>query len=99
MRLQADRRLLRVDPDREVVERHLDDVPPYLVDVVGIVGQRLRVGEEEELAVGVLERHAVPEGARVVAKVKRPGGPVAGEDDGGRHVRISVQEERDAARG
>ncbi len=58
-RLHADRGLFRIDPGREIVERDLDNVAAHLVGVVGVVDQRLRVGQQQELAVRLLHHDTV----------------------------------------
>src|SRR5208282_5617639 len=49
---------------------------------VGVVGQRLGVGEKKILAMTALERDAVAQRSDVMAEMQRSGRAVAGEDDG-----------------
>nr|GEU28206.1 hypothetical protein [Tanacetum cinerariifolium] len=83
LRLDQDGRLGGIDAHGQVVERHFHHVAVHLVDVVHIVGQRLRVGQHDELLVIVLVGHAVAQAAHVMAEVQRAGGTVAGQDHGG----------------
>ena len=71
----------RVDADGQIVERHLQDVVADLDVVAHVVGQGLGVGDQQELAVAVLQGHAVLQRADKVAQVQLAGGAVAGEDD------------------
>ena len=48
LRLYEDRRTLGVDAARKVVERDLDDVLAHLVRIVGVVRERLCVGDHDE---------------------------------------------------
>ena len=52
-RLDEDGRLLGIEAHGEIVEGHLDDVLPHFLRVVGIVGECLRVGNEDKHAVEV----------------------------------------------
>jgi hypothetical protein len=56
-RLQVNRRLVRVDAHREVVQHHLADVGAHLLDVFvrGARGQRVQVGNQEVALVLVLQ--------------------------------------------
>jgi hypothetical protein len=54
----------------------------YLADVIHVVGERLGVGQHDELAVLVLVGNAIAQAAHEVAEVQRAGGTVAGQDDG-----------------
>ena len=83
--LHADRGRGRVDPDGKVVGRDLQDVRRTRSRLVRVVGQRLGVGEQQELAVAVLERHAVAQRADIVPEVQRAGGAVAGQNNGSGH--------------
>jgi hypothetical protein len=82
LRLDQDGRLGRIDADGQVVQRHFDHVAVHLVGVVHIVGQRLGVGQHDELLEIVLVCHAVAQAADEVAEVQRAGRTVAGQDDG-----------------
>ena len=69
---------------REVVERHLDDVLAHLFGVVGVVGERLRVGNHDEDALvfaRILQLDAAAQRAYVVSQVKFSGGAVPREYD------------------
>jgi hypothetical protein len=52
-----------------------------------VVGECLRVGEQQELRRVVLHLHACAQRADVVAEMQRAGGAVAGEDDRSGRVR------------
>ncbi len=58
-RLHADRSLFRINPGREIVERDLDDVAAHLFGVVRVVGERLRIGQKQELAMRILHGDTV----------------------------------------
>ena len=72
--------VLGVEPDGEPVHGHLDHRAADAVDVVGVVAQRLVVGDEEEALVLPLEPQPALQGPHVVAKVERPRGADAGQD-------------------
>ena len=69
-----------VDPNAQVIEHQSADVVFDLVEVVQPRGQQVKVGEEEERIVLVLEAHSVGERADVVSEmegvIRRP---VAGQ--------------------
>ena len=73
-----------VDAHGQVVQRHLQDVLAHLLRVVGVVGQRLRIGDHDvdliELA-GILQADALFQGADVVAHMQAACGAVAGQND------------------
>ena len=74
------RRLGGIQTAREVIERHLHDVAAYLLRIVGIVGQRLRVGYHDEYLVKfarVLQLDPLAQRPYVVAQMKPSGGSVA----------------------
>lgn len=83
-RLHAERRKARIDPDREVVQGEVEHVARDTPRIVGVVGERLRVGDQDELLVVVLERDAVAQAAAIVAEMERAGRAIAGQDDGAR---------------
>ena len=86
-RLQKDRGLLRVEPDRQPVENGVARVRGERLGV-GIVGrQRVEVGDEEETSIlpGVLKIDPVLDGSEVVAEVDAPGRSEPGQDDRVRH--------------
>ena len=80
-RLQVERRVLRVDAGRELVEDHRPGVGADLVDVgAGVLRrQHMQVGDDEERLVLVLQAHPVLDAADVVPEVQLAGGPVPGE--------------------
>ena len=81
-RLDEDGRLLGVDSAGEVVERYLEDVAADFLGVLGVVGERLRVGYHYVDFVefpGVLERHAALERAYVMSNVEAARRAVAGQ--------------------
>ncbi|MCQ0090513.1 type II toxin-antitoxin system Phd/YefM family antitoxin [Roseovarius sp. M141] len=80
--LQADRALARIDAHREIVERDLHHAAPDLFRIMGMIGERLRVGQKQELLMAVLKAQSVAQGASVMADMERPRGAVAGQDDG-----------------
>lgn len=88
--LDADGRHVRVDADSQVVDRDFQDVAPHLGRIMGVVGQCLGIGEQQVLAMAVLERDAVAQRPDVMTEVQRAGRAVAGQDDGafGRKVRV-----------
>ena len=73
-----------VDAHGQIVQRHLQDVLAHLLRVVGVVGQRLRIGDHDvdliELA-GILQADALFQGADVVAHMQAACGAVAGQND------------------
>ena len=80
-RLYADCGFFGVKAYREVVEHNVDDVVADFRRVVGVVGQRLVVGDKNVNLVklaGVLELNAPFERAHIVTEVKPAGGAVAG---------------------
>ena len=84
LRLDEDGGALGVEAAREVVERHLDDVLAHLFRVVGVVGERLRVGNHDEDALvfaRILQLDAAAQRAYVVSQVKFSGGAVPREYD------------------
>ena len=90
MGLQADRGFGRVDSDGEVVQRHLHHTAPHPVGVLRIVGEGLRIGQQQELLMRVLKPQAVAQRSGIVAKVQRAGGAVAGENNGSGHGSVLV---------
>ena len=84
LRLDEERRPFGVEAAGQVVERHLDDVLAHLFGVVGVVGERLRVGDHDEDLLelsGVLQLHAAAQRTYIVAEVQFAGRPVSGQDD------------------
>ena len=82
--LDEERHLIRVKAAGKVVQSYLDDVLADLFRVVGIVGEGLYVGDENEhpvIVALVLEEDTVPEGAYVMAQVKFTGRAVTGKND------------------
>ena len=57
-RLDENRRLVGIDPDGEVIERHLEDIFADSLRLMGIIGQRLRIGDHHELPVVLLDLDA-----------------------------------------
>ena len=72
--------LLRIEADREVVERDLEDVGLELFRMLEVVGQRLHVGDQHVGVVFVLQAHAVLQRADVMAEMQRAGRAVAGQN-------------------
>ena len=74
----------RVEARGEIVESNLDDVLTHFLRIVGIVGERLAVGNHHiyliELA-GILEFDATAQGTHEMAEMKAPGGTVARQYD------------------
>ena len=84
LRLDEERRFRGVETHREVVQRHFDDILTHLFRVVGIVGERLRIGDHNEYFVElarVLQLDAAAERTHEVAQVEPARGTVAGKDD------------------
>ena len=84
LRLDEERRFPGVEACREVVERHLDDVLPHLFGVVGVVGERLCVGDHDEYLLelpGVLQFDTAAERTHIVPQVEAARRTVAREDD------------------
>lgn len=82
--LDEDAGFFRVDADREVVQRDLKDVLPYLLRMLGVVGERLGVRDHDvDLVVlaGILKDDPLFQGSDVVAYVQAAGRPVARQDD------------------
>jgi hypothetical protein len=78
--MDEDRRAGRIDAGRQVVSDQAVYVPGQPTGHV-TVGEHLVVGDQhEQLHPGTLQPDTVREGAEVVAKMQRPGGPVAGCD-------------------
>ena len=84
LRLDEERRLLGIEAARKVIERHFDDVLPHLLRIVGIVRQRLCVGDHDEDPLEfarVLQLHATAQRAYVMAQMEPTGGSVARQYD------------------
>ena len=84
LRLYEKRRLLRVETRRHIVQRDLDYVLPDLFGVVGIVRQRLGVGDHYiDLVVfsAVLEFHPAAQGTHIVSDMEPTRRTVAGKDN------------------
>ena len=84
LRLDEERRFRGVETHREVVQRHFDDILTHLFRVVGIVGERLRIGDHNEYFVElarVLQLDAAAERTHEVAQMEPARGTVAGKDD------------------
>ena len=45
--LNADRGLCRVNSHRQIIQDHIDDIVPDLAGVIGVVGQRLVIGDQD----------------------------------------------------
>ena len=97
--LETESGLGRVEARGQVVGHHLQHVIGHLGRVVAVVGQRLQIGDHDELAVMVLGGHALAQGADVVADVQFAGGAVAGQDHGVVHVTLSSWVSREATKG
>lgn len=92
-RLNQNRRLGRINANRQIVQRHFDHVAMHLAGVVHIVGQRLGIGQHDELTIRALVRHAIAQAADEVSQMEWSGRTVAGKNDwfevaaaGGVHV-------------
>ena len=84
LRLDEKRRFVRVETDRKVVEGDFDDVLAHLFGVVGVVGQRLRVGDHDEDAfefARLLQFDAAAQRTYVVSQMKPARRTVAGKND------------------
>ena len=84
LRLDEERRLCGVEAHREVVQRDFDDVLTHLFRIVGVVGERLRVGDHDEYLVEfsrVLQFDAAAQRTYEMTQMKAARGTVAGEDD------------------
>ena len=71
--LNADRCLFRVNSHRQIIQDHIDDIVPDLAGVVGVVGQRLVIGDQNVdliIFTGVLKFNAALQGADIMAEVK-----------------------------
>ena len=74
----------RVDAAGQVVQRHLQDVLAHLLGVIGVVGQSLCIGDHDVnfvVLAGVLQAHALFQGADVVAHMQAAGRTVAGQNN------------------
>src|SRR6185369_6130000 len=65
---------------------------PHLVGSVRIVGQGLRISQEQELLVGLLKSQTVEQRSGIVANVQRTGGAVACQNNGSGHEVSSLDE-------
>ena len=77
--LHADRRFLRVDPDRKIVQNDIHDVVPDLPGIVGVVRQRLIVRDQNVDLVeraGILQLHAPLQRADIMAEMQFAGRPI-----------------------
>ena len=84
LRLDEKRRFVRVETDRKVVEGDFDDVLAHFFGVVGVVGQRLRVGDHDEDAfelARLLQFDAAAQRTHVVSQMKPARRTVAGKND------------------
>ena len=82
--LDEDVHLVGVQTAGQIVQRHLQDVLAHLLRVVGVVGQRLRVGDHDKdiiIFAGVLQPHPLLQRADIVANVQAAGGTVAGQNN------------------
>ena len=81
---------LRIESASQIVKRHFDHILTHLFGVIGIVGQGLRVGDEDKhltIIAGVLQFDAATERTDKMTDMKTTGGTVAGENNLiGRHV-------------
>jgi hypothetical protein len=80
--LDAQGRDIGVYADGEIIRRHFQHIAPYLGGIMGIVGQRLGIGEQQILPMAVPQRDAVAQRSDIVAEVQRAGGAVARQYDG-----------------
>ena len=74
----------RVKTAGQIIQRHLNDVLPHLLRIVGIVRQRLCVGDHDEDPLEfarVLQLHATAQRAYVMAQMEPTGGSVARQYD------------------
>ena len=88
VRLDEEGRLLGVEPQREQVDEHVEDVlaePPGVADA----GQRVVVGDEVIGVVALLERDVLPDRAEVVADVQGARGLDSRQDSHGFEFRVS----------
>ena len=84
MRLNQNGGFFRINAAGHIVQRHLQNVVPYLLGMIKIIGQRLRVGDHEKQLLessAVLQRDAVAQGAYIVPHMKPTGRPVACQND------------------
>ena len=71
--LNTNRRLCRVDPNREIIERHFKYVSSDAPRIACVVGQPLGVGNQYVLPVRALKGDPALEGADAMAKMERAG--------------------------
>ena len=71
--MQTDRGLGGIDPDREVVGHDFEDIARDLARIGDVVGQRLRIGDQYELPMGVLQLETSLQGSDVMAEMERTG--------------------------
>jgi hypothetical protein len=83
-RLHADRGEARIDSDGEIVQGKVDGVSRDAPGIVGVVAERLRVGDRHERVVTMLEGDAVAQAAAEVTEMERSGRAIARQDDGAR---------------
>ena len=82
--LDKDVHLVGVQTAGQIVQRHLQNVLAHLLRVVGVIGQRLRVGDHDKdliVLAGVLQAHPLLQGTDIVAHMQAAGGAVAGQND------------------
>ena len=76
--------LVGVQTAGQIVQCHLQNVLAHLLRVVGVVGQRLRVGDHDKdlvIFAGILQPHPLLQRADIVANVQAAGGTVAGQNN------------------
>ena len=81
LRLNQNRRLLRVNSRRQIIQRYIDDVPANLLRIVRIVRQRLRVRDHDVdfvVIAAVLQLHSAAQRSYIMSDVKTPRRTVTG---------------------
>jgi len=71
---------LGINADGEIVERDFEYTTRCFRGIVRVVRQRLRIGEEQELTMRVLQLDAVLERANVVPQMERTRRAITGEN-------------------
>ena len=82
--LDEDVHLVGVQTAGQIVQCHLQNVLAHLLRVVGVIGQRLRVGDHDKdlvVLAGILQPHPLLQRADIVANVQAAGGTVAGQNN------------------
>ena len=82
LRLDKQRRFLRIQTARKIVQRNLNDILAHFLRIVGIIRQRLRIRDHDENLVvlaGVLELHPALQRTDIVADMQSSGGPISSQ--------------------